>query len=993
MSTQTDVQEMYIGLLGRAADKAGYDYWVEQIDAGILTVEDVRANIVTYQPEYLNGIGAMTRSQGVNQLYINLFGRPAEPEGLDYWVNGGGKDVNFDQLVLALINGASPEDRLTLDNRDTVAIAYTDSDYGSADPFDIDSAKAIIADVDSSPESVENALDLIENGEIISGETYTLTIGQDNIVGEAGEDLIIGISEDENTDTFTLGDTINGGGGIDTLRLTNGDDELLLQKATISNIEKLEVINKYDDFDELNLAKVAYDSVLVDYQGTNHYDYLYIDGIDGQSDLTIDNVTGYDGYSFYRNYDEVYDQTEGVVSVSNTISNFDAVSQDDYSYYYGYNYFAQASEINHAFNLTDLAGGDEGFFAYDYIGTEVDGAVINSTTNITNADTPDYYSYVYLYVENETGEASDVTAVVNITDSDGVDFEFDTYYNGDSGTSDEITYNVDNFQNTYDGNYLYTYGFEAINLNVLSDSEVYGFYDYQADGNGQVINIVADGDFTVTGYTEFDGDVGDVMLNVSGSGNVDLFTTYLGDGDAIDDVVVDASASTGDFSIDDHNGNASSITSGTGDDDITVGSDETAVSTGEGDDRVDTAGYDFGASVDSAKLAGGAGSDTIAIDDGANLDTAAAANMSGFEVLDVTLGTGTYDMDVETSLKDVVAAGTLNGPVIIDNAASDVALTFKVFNAAGNELTMNQKDGTGKSDELALTLIANDDNKNQIVDKGTETIALVTAAEYETVDLLSIAATKSEDSSPGKGDALVPADYVNTVTLTAADMATLNVSGIAQAEVIFGDATALTFVDASTNLAGVTIDASAGGIVSGVTLKGSGGDDTYTASANGDLVQGNGGADMITAGAGDDTIRYVDASDSQLLLVDLSKPADGKADAAIHFDEITDFAAAGTDLIELSSSLNLATGDARSDILQKGYIGGNTPLDMQTFIGDGVDFFDTGVVDRATAFADDAADGFLFIDANSDGNFTEADDMMIQITGVTTFDITEIQFG
>jgi hypothetical protein len=112
------------------------------------------------------------------------------------------------------------------------------------------------------------------------------------------------------------------------------------------------------------------------------------------------------------------------------------------------------------------------------------------------------------------------------------------------------------------------------------------------------------------------------------------------------------------------------------------------------------------------------------------------------------------------------------------------------------------------------------------------------------------------------------------------------------------------------------------------------------------------------------------------------------------FDVITDFNTSGTDLIELSSLLGLATGDARSDMLQKGSIGGNTAADMEDFIGDGVDFFDTGVVvDRATAFADDGTDGYMFIDANSDGDFTQADDMVINLVGVTSLAITDISFG
>jgi len=148
-------------------------------------------------------------------------------------------------------------------------------------------------------------------------------------------------------------------------------------------------------------------------------------------------------------------------------------------------------------------------------------------------------------------------------------------------------------------------------------------------------------------------------------------------------------------------------------------------------------------------------------------------------------------------------------------------------------------------------------------------------------------------------------------------------------------------------------------------------------------------------GTGDDTVRLAAATDSQLTLVDTTDPAVTPVvmDVAKGYDVVTDFNLSGTDLIELSSLLDLATGDARSDVLQLGTMAGGTADDLDTFIGDGVDFFDTGVVDRAVAFADDATDGWVFVDANSDGDFTYADDMVVQLAGVTSLVLADVAFG
>lgn len=210
------IQKIYIGLLGRAADQEGLNYWSDEIEDGALTLEQLRANIVEEQPEYAAGLGQMSRAQAVNQLYENLFERSAEDEGLDYWVNGGGAEVNFDQLVLALVESASAADTLVLDNKAEVAQYYTNAagdDYTEAD------ARDAISDVDGSSESVTEAKDDVDNIGVES--TTPLTTGQDTLEGTGGNDVFEApIVQNQNgavTNTLESGDVIDGGEGTDTL--------------------------------------------------------------------------------------------------------------------------------------------------------------------------------------------------------------------------------------------------------------------------------------------------------------------------------------------------------------------------------------------------------------------------------------------------------------------------------------------------------------------------------------------------------------------------------------------------------------------------------------------------------------------------------------------------------------------------------------------------------------------------------------------------------
>lgn len=816
----------------------------------------------------------------------------------------------------------------------------------------------------------------------VPGEIFVLTTGQDNIVGTTGDDTILGIHDYSGSDlirTFTLGDQIDGGDGVDTLQIDVYDDELDLAIATITNVENLVIKNAYDDFDTLNIANKAFDTVTVDYQNVRNYDYLYIDNIKGTTDLVIENVST-DDYTFYRNYDEKYDSTAGAVSFSNTLRNFDTEPYDDYAYFESYNYFSQATEVNHTFTMDTLNGTDEGVWVYEYIDTTAKNAAIYSTINIIDADTPDYYAGFYFYVENEAvlADADVCTVVVNIENSDGVDFTYDTYYSGVSSASDVITYNVNGLAMTYDYNELWSYAFETINVNIDGETALYYLGDSNSQGDA-AMNIVANADLTVYYTYVGDSESDDVAVTVSGSGNVDLGEAYLGDGDADDVVTVDASALTGDFSIYDSYGYAASITSGAGNDAIVVGGYATAVSTGAGDDIVDTNGYDFG-DADAETLDGGDGRDTIVISDGALLDAETAANISNFEILDFSNGTGTYDMSVESSLVDASASGNIAAAVTLTEFGAANILTLTDFvdtDAITIELATD-----GAADALTLNLAALDDTANDTADG--ETAAVIVAEEFETINLSSTATPETE---------LTAADYVNAVDFDATAMKTLVITGDAQAAVTFTAAEALTLVNASGNTAGVSVDASSASAAAGISFRGTAADDVYVATDNGDTIQAGGGADDITLGAGNDVVRFTAATDSRLVLTDTTSPPDGTADTMSGFDAITGFNLGGIDLIELSSLLGLATGDARSDVLQKGVIAGTSAADMQDFIGDGADFFDTGLLDRAVAFANDGTDGYLFVDIDGNGDFDIDTDMAIQLIAVTTFAITDVTFG
>lgn len=117
--TANQVQNLYLAYFGRPAEQAGLTYWTAQTSA---TVDQISAAFAQ-QPEYTATYGNLTRAQTINTLYQNLFGRVAQSNELAYWNNS--TDVSVSKLALALTNGATGTDRLTLDNKVQFATLVT----------------------------------------------------------------------------------------------------------------------------------------------------------------------------------------------------------------------------------------------------------------------------------------------------------------------------------------------------------------------------------------------------------------------------------------------------------------------------------------------------------------------------------------------------------------------------------------------------------------------------------------------------------------------------------------------------------------------------------------------------------------------------------------------------------------------------------------------------------------------------------------------------
>ena len=260
MATALQIQQLYVAYFGRPADPAGLDYWVS---TGISTKDFAAAMYA--QPEFQQVNANLPVIDQVNALYLNLFGRNGDTEGLLYWT----QQINTGKLTLASIandlifaanNNPSVQsqlDKTALNNKTATAIAYTGDvretsasliayNATSTTPWvtgpQFTSAVTYLATVTQTAPTAAAIQASVDAMTAISpaGQTFTLTTNADT----ATATNFVGVASD-NGATFQVFDTLTGTSATtDTLTLTlSGLAANSVPVATVTGVENINVRN------------------------------------------------------------------------------------------------------------------------------------------------------------------------------------------------------------------------------------------------------------------------------------------------------------------------------------------------------------------------------------------------------------------------------------------------------------------------------------------------------------------------------------------------------------------------------------------------------------------------------------------------------------------------------------------------------------------------------------------------------------------------------
>ena len=89
-----NVEALYESQLGRAADPGGLAYWTNKFG------NEIDANeAAQFQAAAARELAQRSSQQAIESLYVSQLGRASDPEGLAYWTNRFGSDIDANELA------------------------------------------------------------------------------------------------------------------------------------------------------------------------------------------------------------------------------------------------------------------------------------------------------------------------------------------------------------------------------------------------------------------------------------------------------------------------------------------------------------------------------------------------------------------------------------------------------------------------------------------------------------------------------------------------------------------------------------------------------------------------------------------------------------------------------------------------------------------------------------------------------------------------------
>jgi Ca2+-binding RTX toxin-like protein len=241
VAMRTEISQLYVSLFGRAPDSEGLGFWVSSY-AGGNTIAKIAQSMYETAPARAYYPLFATPSEVVTTFYTNVLGRAPDTEGLAFWV----KEFNaaatpgafFAKLVSNVVN-YNGTDAAGLSSQSLFVNKVSVAQYYGEQGGSVAGATAALAGVTSDIATVNTAKAAVLNQTAAAtGQSFALTTGMDAPSSTTGNDRFDGSLTAAGSQTFSSSDTIDGGIGSDTLNA-----EIKSGGTIRSNLTSVETVN------------------------------------------------------------------------------------------------------------------------------------------------------------------------------------------------------------------------------------------------------------------------------------------------------------------------------------------------------------------------------------------------------------------------------------------------------------------------------------------------------------------------------------------------------------------------------------------------------------------------------------------------------------------------------------------------------------------------------------------------------------------------------
>jgi len=229
---RTQVSQLYVSLFGRAPDTEGLGFWVTAL-AGGMTMAEVAQSMYDTTPARAYYPAFATNQEIISTFYKNVLGRAADAEGLAFWTAKLDAATSKGAVFAELINNVvtyTGTDAAGLKSAALFANKVTVAQYFGETVGTVSAATTALTGVTEDAATVTTAKAAIDAAAtpVVPAQTFTLTSGVDSGTTFTGG---------ANSDTFNAYLTTAGANTLNALdRLNGGDGADTLNAVLVADV-------------------------------------------------------------------------------------------------------------------------------------------------------------------------------------------------------------------------------------------------------------------------------------------------------------------------------------------------------------------------------------------------------------------------------------------------------------------------------------------------------------------------------------------------------------------------------------------------------------------------------------------------------------------------------------------------------------------------------------------------------------------------------------